>query len=246
MDGTTGLFLTLAVLGLAGAGLMVIAWRGERSRGAAAQAEAERLSAEAEALRRATDAAQRAGRGQGEELAGLRRKLEKARKRAFVAQQEREPLAVRITELETTLADRERMAAELRRQLESFAEERERSGRELARLGEELAGARQAAAGARIDPGEHALLQQRVEAAESEVRRLQTLLRETEHEASRWRQRERVQRRSYTVLRGELEIAKDHLRALRGGGGIEVDDGAAAALRSDDGPDAHSTRSEPV
>jgi chromosome segregation ATPase len=246
MQGSAGILWALAVLGIAGTGLMVAVWRGERVRHAAAQAELQRLADEIESGRRTAETAQRAGRGHAEELAELRRKLEKARKRAFVAQQEREPLAARIAELETTLTDRERVATELRRQLESFAEEREHTGRELARLGEELTGARRAAAGARIDPGAHGLLQQRVEAAESEVRRLQTLLREAEHEASRWRQRERVQRRSYTVLRGELEIAKDHLRALRGDGAIEVDDGAAAALRSDGGPDAQSTRSDPV
>lgn len=246
MDETSGAFLALAVLGVAGAGLLFAAWRSERARLEAVQAEALRLADALESARRGSEAAGHAGRSRSDELTDLRRKLEKTRKRAFAAQQERDPLAARVTELETMLMDRERTAAELRLRLEGFADERAGTARELAKLRDELAEARRDTTGARIDPGEHGLLQQRAEAAETEVRRLQTLLRAAEQEASRWRQRERVQRRSYTVLRGELEIAKDHLRALRGEGGIEVDDGAAAAAGDREAPPAQSTRPDPV
>lgn len=245
MDAITGALLALAALGVAAAAVLFAAWRGERARCAAAQDQASRVAGELETLRRGADAAERAGRGRSDELTELRRKLEKARKRAFAAQQEREPLTARVTELETALADREAAAADLRVRLEGFAEERAGTAQALGRLREELAEARQAAAGSRIDPREHGSLQQRVEAAETEVRRLQSLLRAAEQEVSRWRQRERVQRRSYTVLRGELEIAKDHLRALRGDGALEVDDGAAAA-NDRDGRRAQSTRPDPV
>jgi chromosome segregation ATPase len=196
MDGIDGVLLVLALLGVAAAGVGLTLWRAERARSAAAQAEAERLTAELASARSAALDATRAGRGRGEELAELRRKLEKARKRAFAAQQEREPLAARVQELESTLADRDRTAGELRARLDGFADERETAAREVVKLRDELASARQAATSARIDPGEHSLLEQRVEAADSEIRRLQPLLRAAEQEASRWRQRERVQRRS--------------------------------------------------
>src|SRR5690606_19753419 len=134
------------------------------------------------------------------------RKLEKARKRAFSAQEERAALDARIRELEALVRAREEEAARLRGRIDGLEAERDGAAREAARLREELARATRAAAAARIDPDEHALLRKRVEAAEDEVRRLNGALRAAEQEASRWRQRERVQRRAYTVLRGELDI----------------------------------------
>jgi len=235
MDGSAGATLVLALLAALAAGASLVAWRGERTRRARAEGEARRLDEALGTARAEAEAAARAGRGRQDEVGELRRKLEKARKRAFSAQEERAPLEARVKELEGQARAREEEAARLRGRLDGFDADREAAGREAARLREELARAEKAAAAVRVDPGEHAFLRKRADAAEDEVRRLGAALREAEHEASRWRQRERVQRRAYTVLRGELEIARDHLRVARGEGALELDDGAA---RSHDAPDS--------
>ena len=216
-------------MALLAAGAAALAWRGERARRAQAESDAARLGAELDAARAAVETGARASRGRQDELVELRRKLEKARKRAFAAQEERGPLEARVKELEASVRGREEELARLRGRLDAFESARESADRETGRLREELARAEKAAAAAlRVDPEEHALLRKRVDAAEDEVRRLGAALRAAEQEASRWRQRERVQRRAYTVLRGELDIAKDHLRVARGEGALEVDDGAEA------------------
>jgi len=229
MDGTSGAMLVVALLAALGGGVALVAWRGERSRRAGAESEASRIQAALDAARAEAEAAVRASRGRQDELGELRRKLEKARKRAFTAQEERAPLESRLKELEALARSREEEAVRLRARLDGFEADRESTGRESTRLREELARAEKAAATLRIDPQEHAFLRKRADAAEDEVRRLGAALREAEHEASRWRQRERVQRRAYTVLRGELDIARDHLRVARGEGALEVEDGSLGA-----------------
>jgi chromosome segregation ATPase len=221
MDGTTGAAFAAAALGVGGALLAGTRWRRERSQRGVLEAEVERLAGEAAAARAEADARARARRERSEELSELRRKLEKARKRAFAVQEERAPLEARLAEVEDRLRARDEEAGRLRARAEQLEAERSVAAREMDRLREELARAEGAAAAVRIDPDSHRELGQRVEAAEEEVRRLQAVLREVEHDASRWRQRERVQRRAYTVLRGELEVAKDRIRALRGEAGAD-------------------------
>jgi hypothetical protein len=191
------------------------------------------LRDELASLREAAQGRARARRERNDELVELRRKLEKARKRAFDAAEEKRPLEERAGELEIRLRARELDAARLRDQVAHLEAEHERAAREGARLREEHARAVQAAAAASIDPEDHRQLAQRSAAAEQEVRRLAGLLHDSEREKSRYRQRERVQRRAYTVLRGELDVAKDRIRALQGLPGEEPDAGDAAELGSD-------------
>jgi hypothetical protein len=48
------------------------------------------------------------------------------------------------------------------------------------------------------------------------VRRLAARVREVEAESARYRQRARTHRRLYMVIRGELDVARDRIRALSG------------------------------
>ena len=227
----------MAAIGLAAVASVValfaaLAWRRERSRRAGLEGELGALRGELDSQREAARSRARSGHERGDELAELRRKLEKARKRAFVANEEKGPLEARAAELEAKLRARELDAARLRDALIRLQAEHERAVREGAHLREEQAHAVQAAA-RQVDPEAHRQLAQRCEAAEQEARRIAGLLRDSEREASRYRQRERVQRRAYTVLRGELDVARDRIRALQGLPGESPAPGESAELGSD-------------
>jgi chromosome segregation ATPase len=208
---------SLAALAAVGAAL---AWRGERSRRSAAEAEAAALGEALANERRSAESKADAKRGRDGELADLRQRLEKAKRRAFAAQEEKAPLEARIAALETELGDRERETKRLRDDVARLEGEVEHGARERTRLRDEATRAneeRDRATRVRtVDPEEHRGLAQRLEAAEEEVRRLGAQIRDVEREALRYRQRERTHRRLYMVIRGELDAAKDRIRTLTG------------------------------
>lgn len=200
-----------------GAGL---AWRGERVRRGAADAELAAQAEQYETLRRTIDTKAETRRGRDAELADLRQRLDKAKRRAFQAQEEKAPLEARIAALETELGDRERETKRLRDDVARLEGEVDGAARDRERLREEAArvtGERdKAAREVRVDPEEHRATTHRLAAAEEEVRRLGAQLRDLERDAMRYRQRERTHRRLYMVIRGELGAAKDRIRTLTG------------------------------
>lgn len=208
---------SLAALAAAGAGF---AWRGERARRMALDGEVVALRLAIESERRSLEAKAEARRGRDNELADLRQRLEKTKRRAFTAQEERAPLAARIAALETELGDRERDGKRLRDEVARLEGELEGGARERTRLRDDAARNAlerdKAARVVRVDPDEHRALTQRLEAAEEEVRRLAGQIKDVERDALRYRQRERTHRRLYIVIRGELEAAKDRIRTLTG------------------------------
>lgn len=212
----TGIALIAGATAL-GAGF---AWRGERVRRGAIEAELAAQAEQQEAHRRATETKAEARRGRETELADLRQRLDKAKRRAFQAQEDKAPLEARIAALETELGDRERETKRLRDDVARLEGEVESAARDRERFREEatrFAGERdKAARELRVDPEEHRATTHRLEAAEEEVRRLGAQLRDVERDAMRYRQRERTHRRLYMVIRGELGAAKDRIRALTG------------------------------
>ena len=213
--------LLLLALGLAiAAAAAAVAWRGERARRVALESEAEELREAAIAARRDAEAKTEAKRARGDELTELRQRLDKAKRRAFTAQEEKAPLEARIAALETELGDRERETKRLRDDLARLEGEVELASRDKTRLRDETqraVEARDAAARVpRVDPEEQRSLAHRADAAEEEVRRLNAQLREIERDAMRYRQRERTHRRLYMVIRGELGAAQDRIRQLTG------------------------------
>lgn len=210
------LALALAIV----SAVAVVAWRAERGRRTALEAEAAGLRDAVVAVRREAEAKVEAKRARGDEVTELRQRLDKAKRRAFAAQEEKAPLEARIAALETELGDRERETKRLRDDLARFEAEIESSNRDKTRLREEAVRAveaRDAAARApRVDPEEQRSLAHRADAAEEEVRRLNGQVREIERDAMRYRQRERTHRRLYMVIRGELGAAQDRIRQLTG------------------------------
>jgi chromosome segregation ATPase len=220
MDRMTELAWVLAVVAAAAAIALFLAWRGERTRRAALDAEVAELSAAVEAERRSATAKADAKRARGDELADLRQRLDKAKRRAFAAQEDKGALDARIAALETELRDREAETKRLRDEVARLEGRLEDAGRDTARLRDESARVSaerdHAARALRVDPEEHKALARRAEAAEEEVRRLTGQQREIERDALRYRQRERTHRRLYMVIRGELDAAKDRIRQLTG------------------------------
>ena len=212
----------IALLGLAVIAAVVgfIAWRGERTRARDLAAELATLRESSEKERAAHEAKSVGQRERGDEVAELRRRLEKAKRRAFTVQEERAPLEARATALETELRDRESECKRLRDDVAKLEGDLDGARRDTTRLREEAALAVQerekASRVARIDPDEHRGLAHRADAAEDEVRRLTAQLRDVEKDALRYRQRERTHRRLYLVIRGELGAAQDRIRQLSG------------------------------
>lgn len=211
----------ILAIGLAlAAAVAAVAWRSERARRIGLEAEAAELRDAATAARREVEAKADAKRARADELVELRQRLEKAKRRAFAAQEERAPLEARLAALETELGDRERETKRLRDEVARLEGEFEGANRDRTRLRDEAKRAVEASEAAtrapRIDPEEQRSLAHRADAAEAEVRRLNGLLREIERDAMRYRQRERTHRRLYMVIRGELGAAQDRIRQLTG------------------------------
>jgi chromosome segregation protein len=212
--------LALVGLALAAAVACFIAWRGERTRTSNLEAELAGLREAVDQARGALEAKVAERRERGDEVAELRRRLEKAKRRSFNVQEERAPLEARAATLEAELRDRDDECKRLREDVAKLESDLEGTRRDTTRLREEASLAAQerdkASRVARIDPDEHRGLAHRADAAEEEVRRLSAQLRDIEKDAMRYRQRERTHRRLYLVIRGELGAAQDRIRQLSG------------------------------
>jgi len=218
MTGAAFALVGLAVL-IVGIGFVV--WRGERVRRLGLEAELaalrDSIDSERSALeQKTTDRRERAG-----EIAELRQRLEKAKRRAFTAQEEKAPLEARVSAIEVEVRDRDAECKRLRDQVAKLEGDIDGARRDAGRLREQASNAVQerdkASRVVRIDPDEHRTLAHRADAAEEEVRRLNARIRDVERDALRYRQRERTHRRLYLVIRGELGAAQDRIRQLSGG-----------------------------
>lgn len=216
----TGMVFALLGVAVLVAVIGFVAWRGEWSRRHGLESELAGLRDSVESERRALELKTTERRERGDEVAELRRRLDKAKRRAFSVQEDRAPLEARASALEAELRAREAECKRLRDDVARLEGDAEGARRETARLREEASVAVQerdkAARVARIDPDEHRALAHRADAAEEEVRRLNARIRDVERDAMRFRQRERTHRRLYMVIRGELGAAQDRIRHLSG------------------------------
>ena len=201
----------IAAAAAVGAAVAVWRWRAEQAGREAAEGEAVALRDELGRAHEEAEAKLRARAEQGDEVRELRRKLDKAKKRAFAAREERAPLESRVAEAEARVAERDAELARLRDEVVRLGQSAERSEREAERTRGELARRPEAPA---VSPEQLGVLEQRAEQAEGAVRELHQKLEESGRECSRYRQRERTHRRLYMVIRGELEIAKDKIAKL--------------------------------
>jgi chromosome segregation ATPase len=210
MEATLALAWMLAGLATAVAAGLALAWRSQRDRCSTLEGEARELRDALEAERAQLQRRARSGEDRTRELKELRARLEKTKKRAFASQEAAAPLQSRIRELEEGLASGERKLRALRLETEHLRQRSQARERETAELRQRLAGLE----GRSLDPQQAATLTRRVEVAEAEVAALGEKLRLAERETRRYRTRERTHRRLYHVIKGELDVAKDRLRAI--------------------------------
>ncbi len=216
----TGAAFALVAVAMLAAGAGWVAWRGERARRLGLETEfatlRDSIESERSALeQKAADRRERVG-----EVAELRQRLEKAKRRAFSAQEEKAPLEARVAATQVELRDRDAECKRLRDEVARLEGDTDAARHDVVRLREEASHAVQerdrATRVVRIDPDEHRALSHRADAAEEEVRRLNGQIRDALRDALRYRQRERTHRRLYLVIRGELGAAHDRIRQLRG------------------------------
>ncbi len=186
--------------------------RFERERRARLEGEASLESLRAEVAMR-----ERRRDDQSAELQDLRKRLDKAKRRAFEGQAEVEPLKTQLAKLEAELRSKERALADRADALaraEATAAQAQTArdeARAEAHAEVERAAAESASQNTQRDAGAAEL-----DALRGELAALETRATGAERDAARFRQRWRTQQRLYMVLRGELEIAKDRIRALDG------------------------------
>jgi chromosome segregation ATPase len=201
----------LLAAAVATAALLFVRMRSLAGELAASEAEARRLTDESQAgveqLAKAIAKQQRSG----EELAQLRRKLEKARKRASRAGGESHP---------ATPSDAQGLEAAIetaRRERNAAREERDAAQAKAALLAQDLVKARAAIEAAaevktRLDDAATETLEQRVATAGVEKKRRGTELAAAHATEKRLREKLDTQQQLDVAIRGELEAKKDRLR----------------------------------
>ena len=182
-------------------------YRSESSRVAELRGELEGLGCELKALEEKREQVRDEHRRRGEELADLRKRLEKTKRSRGVARERERTEPGQIEELERTL--------ELRAQaLTRAREELQQSHRELARVHATLEHEREAARGPREEADARAReATTRLGRSEVGLSKAREDLGAERHELMRWRKRAENLDKVYMVLRGEHELAKDQLRA---------------------------------
>lgn len=205
----------VAGAGLAAALVLFVRLRATRVEVAQRGVEAEKLQAELHAARKQLEKASARQRHSGDELAELRRRLEKTRRRAAQVQTQsagRGPSPSRLQGLEEELE-------QTRQARDAAREEVQGLSAELSRLRAE-----RAAQPAPSEPAPEpipeppaeseviAALQERAEAAEASVGALEKELASASHATDRLRNKVKTQESLYLAMRGELEAKKDRLR----------------------------------
>jgi len=201
-----------------GAAAAVAAWRNESGRRRDALREVLRCRSELDAMRE--DAGRRKQRRaeNHHEVGDLRRKLEKAKRRAFQAQERVAPLETELAAVRRELAARD-TALGRAAQEGTLAEARlERANEALEAARAELEAARAPVAPVPPPGDELSELRRTLAQRDAAVDDLAKQVAAAEREAGRYRQRARTQQRLYNVLRLELEVAKDRIRELQNTG----------------------------
>ena len=176
----------------------------------ALRAELDTAQAELEALYKRVEHTRTELRSRGEELAELRKKHEKLKKRAGDSLEEEKALPARVRTLEAELAAERSDSRAARDEIVRLHGEFERTAAELAR--------EQARAAELVPPtsqGELDALSRRASEAEARREKLASELETARHDVSKYRGRWETLDKAYVILRGELELKKDEVRAQR-------------------------------
>ncbi len=204
----------LFALALATAVFVFLRMRTLEAAGASLRAELEAASAEREALSKRVEHTRTELRSRGEELAELRKKHDKLKKRAGDTLEEEKALPARLRSVETELAAERADARAARDEIVRLHAEAERTAAELAR--------EQARAAQLVPPTDQSAHQSELEAltrraSEADARRekLAAELETVRHDVAKYRGRWETLDKAYVILRGEHELKKDEARAQR-------------------------------
>ncbi len=165
---------------------------------------------ELEALQKRVEQTRTDLRSRGEELGELRKKHDKLKKRAGESLEEEKAQPARIRTLEAELLAERNDARAARDEIVRLHGELERAGAELAR--------EQARAAELVPPtsqGELEGLSRRATEAESKREKLAGELETARHDVAKYKGRWETLDKAYVILRGELELKKDEVRAQR-------------------------------
>jgi chromosome segregation ATPase len=201
------------VAGLALAASAALYWR-SRSLTAEVDEFAERsavLQEQLEASERRFEERAKAQRKRGEEIAELKKKLEKARKRAAAAHHERSDDSSRLQELEGALARAEAERLKAQRQVDALRAELERRPTAPRPAAAPAAPVPPVAPEPSPSPGAQALVE-RAEKAEARLKDIETELRQSRKEVERHKRRASSLDIAYVAQHGELEVKKDRLK----------------------------------
>ncbi|MEX2208339.1 MAG: hypothetical protein WEF50_19130 [Myxococcota bacterium] len=178
--------------------------------GAALRSELDASAGELEALQKRVEHTRTELRSRGEELAELRKKHDKLKKRAGDTLEEEKALPARIRTLEAELAAERVDSRAARDEIVRLHGELERTAAELAR--------EQARAAQLVPPtdrDELEALARRASDADARRERLAAELETARHDVAKYRGRWETLDKAYVILRGELELKKDEVRAQR-------------------------------
>jgi chromosome segregation ATPase len=201
------LFFALAAAALA---FLFQRTRASDSSRTALRAELDASGLELEALQKRVEQTRSELRGRGEEIAELRKKHEKLKKRAGESLEEEKLLPARIRTLEADLLAERSDARAARDEIVRLHGELERSGADLAR--------EQARAAQLVPPTSHDELdglRLRTAEVEAKLARFAGELETARHDIAKYKGRWETLEKAYVILRGELELKKDEARSQR-------------------------------
>jgi len=192
------------------AALLFQRMRASEANRAALRAELDAASLELEALQKRVEHTRSELRSRAEELTELRKKHDKLKKRAGDSLEEEKALPARIRTLEAELLAERNDARAARDEIVRLHGEVERTAAELAREQ-----ARAAELVPATSQGELEVLSRRATEAEAKREKFAGELETARHDVAKYRGRWETLDKAYVILRGELELKKDEVRAQR-------------------------------
>ncbi|MCR9096731.1 MAG: hypothetical protein NXI30_21110 [bacterium] len=221
----------LALLGVAVIAAMALAllWRRAEARGVAQEEALEGLRSERESLTAALSRERRARAEQGEELATLRKRVDKAKKRSARAEKGAGDLPLGTA---SRIADLEAQIERVERERDRSRAEREQLAAQVGNLEARLEVARRPAQPAAPAAAPDAEREEgRLAEAVEQVDKLENQLELAKQSEVRMRRRMATQEQLYASIRAELDVKKDRLRAQEEK--IQRLEALSAAVRSD-------------
>lgn len=228
-SGISSLLLALLGVAMIGAAGMAVVWRRAEAHAAESAADVEALRAERETLAERLRREQKARAQQGEELAGLRKRAEKAKKRSARADKGAADLPLGTA---SRVSDLEAQVERVERERDRSRDEREQLATRIADLEAKLEVARRPAQpviptpAPAVSDDEPALAE-----ARERIGKLESELSASKESEVRIRKRMANQEQLYASIRAELDVKKDRLRAQEEK--IQRLEALSAAVRAD-------------